>query len=516
MFTFVTMEKIKPTPAYNISSGQVVSLEKGKIPPQALDLEIVVLGALMIDKKGVDEVIDILSPDVFYKDQHKHIFEAIRILFEEGQPVDLLTVSEQLKKMSKLEAVGGDYYLIQLTQKVASSAHIEYHARIILQKFIQRSLIKISNEIIEEAYDDSTDVFDLLDTAETKLYEVTQGNVKRSSESAQNLVIQAKKKIEEMSNKEGMSGVPTGFTKVDALTSGWQPSDLIIVAARPGMGKTAMTLTMARNMAVDQNIPVAFFSLEMSSVQLITRLISSETGLSSEKLRTGKLEKHEWEQLNVKVKSLEKAPLFIDDTPSLSIFDLRAKARRLASQFGIKIIMIDYLQLMTGGSAQKGGGNREQEISMISRNLKALAKELAIPVIALSQLSRAVETRGGSKRPLLSDLRESGAIEQDADIVSFIYRPEYYKIEEWDDEERSPTEGQGEFIVAKHRNGGLDNIRLKFIGHLGKFDNLDDFSAPYEFASSMNAAANDDTFKTDSLPSPDQAFGGEEDDGVPF
>ena len=524
LFTFVAMEQTKPKPAYNTSKGQVISLEKGKIPPQALDLEVVVLGALMIDKKGVDEVIDILSPEVFYKDQHRHIFEAIRVLFEEGQPVDLLTVSEQLKKMGKLDVAGGDYYLIQLTQKVASSAHIEYHARIILQKFIQRSLIKISNEIIEEAYDETTDVFDLLDTAETKLYEVTQGNVKRSSESAQNLVIQAKKRIEEIANQEGLSGIPTGFHKVDELTSGWQPSDLIIVAARPGMGKTAMTLTMARNMAVDQNIPVAFFSLEMSSVQLITRLISSETGLSSEKLRTGKLEKHEWEQLNVKVKSLEKAPLFIDDTPSLSIFDLRAKARRLASQFGIKIIMIDYLQLMTGGSSQKGGGNREQEISMISRNLKALAKELAIPVIALSQLSRAVETRGGSKRPLLSDLRESGAIEQDADIVSFIYRPEYYKIEEWDDDERSPTEGQGEFIVAKHRNGGLDNIRLKFIGHLGKFDNLDDFSTPYEFASSMNAAANDDTFNPNSLPSANDAFGGpgpglpseNEDDDVPF
>jgi replicative DNA helicase len=508
------MEKVKPTPAFSISKGQVIPLEKGKIPPQAIDLELVVLGALMIDKKGVDEVIDILAPEVFYKEQHQYIFEAIRILFEEGQPVDLLTVSEQLKKMAKLDAAGGDYYLIQLTQKVASSAHIEYHARIILQKHIQRSLIKISNEIIEDAYDETTDVFDLLDTAETKLYEVTQGNVKRSSESAQNLVIQAKKKIEEIANQDGLSGIPTGFHKVDALTSGWQPSDLIIVAARPGMGKTAMTLTMARNMAVDQNVPVAFFSLEMSSVQLITRLISSETGLSSEKLRTGKLEKHEWEQLNVKVKSLEKAPLFIDDTPSLSIFDLRAKARRLASQHGIKIIMIDYLQLMTGGSSQKGG-NREQEISMISRNLKALAKELNVPVIALSQLSRAVETRGGSKRPILSDLRESGAIEQDADIVSFIYRPEYYKIEEWDDEERSPTEGQGEFIVAKHRNGGLDNIRLKFIGHLGKFDNLDDFSTPYEFASSMNAAANDDTFKPDNLPSPDEAFGGE-DDGVPF
>ena len=273
------MEKLQPSPNFQSSKGQVISLEKGKIPPQALDLEGVVLGAMMIDKKGVDEVIDLLSPEVFYKESHQHIFEAIQILFKEGQPVDLLTVSEQLKKLARLDLAGGDFYLIQLTQKVSSSAHIEYHARIILQKFIQRSLIKISNEIIEEAYDETTDVFDLLDHAESKLYEVTQGNIKRSSESAQSLVIQAKKKIEEISNKEGLSGIPSGFTKVDALTSGWQPSDLIIVAARPGMGKTAMTLTMARNMAVEQNIPVAFFSLEMSSVQLITRLISSETCL---------------------------------------------------------------------------------------------------------------------------------------------------------------------------------------------------------------------------------------------
>jgi replicative DNA helicase len=388
---------------YKLETNKIINLEQGKLPPQALDLEQVVLGAMMIDKKGVDEVIDILSPLAFYKESHRYIFESVFKLFENSEPIDLLTVSSQLRKDGKLDMVGGDFYLISLTQKVSSSAHIEFHARIILQKFIQRSLIKISNEIIEEAYDETKDVFDLLDNAEAKLYEVTQGNVKKSTETAQSLVIQAKKKIEEISNKEGLSGIPSGFTKLDRLTSGWQPSDLIIVAARPGMGKTALTLTMARNIAVDQNIPVAFFSLEMSSVQLITRLISSETGLSSEKLRTGKLEKHEWEQLNVKVKSLEKAPLFIDDTPSLSIFDLRAKARRLASQYGIKMIVIDYLQLMTAGGSQKGG-NREQEISMISRNLKALAKELNVPVIALSQLSRAVETRGGSKRPLLSDL----------------------------------------------------------------------------------------------------------------
>ena len=512
------MKQPNPIQGLKVDKSTIISLERGKIPPQALDLEEVVLGAMMIDKKGVDEVIDILSPDAFYKEAHQYIFEAIFKLFENSEPIDLLTVSSQLKKDQRLDQVGGDFYLISLTQKVSSSAHIEFHARIILQKFIQRSLIKISNEIIEDSYDETKDVFDLLDKAESKLYEVTQGNIKKSSETAQELVIQAKKKIEEISNKEGLSGIPSGFDKLDKLTSGWQESDLIIVAARPGMGKTALTLSMARNIAVNQNIPVAFFSLEMASVQLITRLISSETGLSSEKLRTGRLEKHEWEQLNVKVKSLEKAPLFIDDTPSLSIFDLRAKARRLASQHGIKLIVIDYLQLMTAGGSQKGG-NREQEISMISRNLKALAKELSVPVIALSQLSRAVETRGGSKRPLLSDLRESGAIEQDADIVSFIYRPEYYKIDEWDDEERTPTEGQAEFIVAKHRNGGLDNIRLKFIGHLGKFDNLDDFDTPFgEFHSKMNAAANDDTFKADNFRQDlNDAFDTPDDDNdVPF
>ncbi len=516
------MDKPSPIVGRRIDKAPVINLERGKIPPQAVDLEEVVLGAMMIDKKGVDEVIDILHPDVFYKDAHRFIYESIFKLFESSEPVDLLTVSAQLKKEGHLEAVGGDFYLIKLTQKVASSAHIEFHARIILQKYIQRSLIKISNEIIEDAYDESSDVFDLLDNAEAKLYEVTQGNLKRSVETAQNLVIQAKKKIEEIANKEGLSGIPSGFDKLDKLTSGWQPSDLVIIAARPGMGKTALTLSMARNIAVNSEIPVAFFSLEMSSVQLITRLISSETGLSSEKLRTGRLEKHEWEQLNVKVKALEKAPLFIDDTPSLSIFDLRAKARRLASQHKIKLIIVDYLQLMTAGGSQKGG-NREQEISTISRNLKALAKELDVPVIALSQLSRAVETRGGSKRPILSDLRESGAIEQDADIVSFIYRPEYYKIDEWDDEERTPTQGQAELIIAKHRNGGLDNVRLKFIGALGKFDNLDDFDSPFEFQSKMNED-DENPFLTQNLPNADEAFGStmndgenlEEDNDIPF
>jgi len=856
------MENVKNLNPNRTERTTIINLEKGKLPPQVIDLEEAVLGAMMIDKKGVDEVIDILQPDAFYKERHKYIFEAIVQLFTDTQPIDLLTVSAQLRKNAKLDLAGGDLYLIQLTQKISSSAHIEFHSRIILQKFIQRSLIRISSDIIEESYDETTDVFDLLDKAESKLYEVTQGNIKRSSETAQSLVLQAKKRIEEIANQKGLSGVETGFTKLDAITSGWQPSDLIIIAARPGMGKclgkgtnvllfdgslkkvedvkegdllmgndstprtvlsiargrekmywihqnkamsyrvneshilslkrsrnegshtkgtvfnisvkdyleksdkfksnykgykvavefeekslplepyylglwlgdghsysqritnidekvieylneyatrleselvvynqedrtpnysivnrnkfvseefdtciqselrqlnllqnkhipkdflinskknrlqllagiidsdgyytsefncfeivqknknlsnqikflcdslgfrvsqkkkkttikstgfkgeayririfgnlneiptkierkkarewnskidwkvtgikveedkvddyygfeidgnrlflledmtvthnTAFVLSMARNIAIDSGHPVALFSLEMSSVQLITRLISSETGLSSEKLRTGKLEKFEWEQLSVKVKDLEKAPLYIDDSPSLSIFDLRAKARRLASQHGIKIIIVDYLQLMTAGGNGKGGGNREQEISTISRNLKALAKELNIPVIALSQLSRAVETRGSSKRPLLSDLRESGAIEQDADIVSFIYRPEYYKIDEWDDEEHTPSAGQAEFIIAKHRNGSLENVRLKFIGHLGKFDNIEEYGGNYDdLPSKMNH--DDNPFQTKNLPSANEAFGSnlneEEDDEMPF
>ncbi len=505
------MEKLKKIRPAQTRKSSVINLETGKLPPQALDLEEAVLGAMMIDKKGIDDVIDILHPDAFYKEAHQRIYAAIIKLFETSQPVDLLTVSNQLRAQADLDFVGGDFYLIGLTQKVSSSAHVEFHARVILQKYIQRRLITISNEIIKESYDETVDVFDLLDDAESKLFEVTQGNLKKSSEKAESLVSQALEKIQEISNKEGMSGVPSGFYKVDEITSGWQPSDLIIIAARPGMGKTAFVMSMAKNIAIKFNQGVAIFSLEMSSVQLITRMISSETNLTSEKLRKGNLLAHEWEQLNVKVKDLSNAPIFIDDTPSLSIFDLRAKARRLVSQHDIKIIIIDYLQLMTSGTNNKSG-NREQEISTISRNLKALAKELEVPVIALSQLSRAVETRGGSKRPLLSDLRESGAIEQDADIVSFIYRPEYYKLTEWDDEGRTPCEGQAEFIIAKHRNGGLDSIRLKFIGHLAQFADLEE-----EFATEYQSKMNDFT-TSQHQANPDEAFGIDDiDDGdTPF
>jgi len=471
-------------------SGAVIALNQGVLPPQALEIEEAVLGALLIDNTALSEVIDILHKDAFYKEENKLIFEAIRELFNDSNPIDILTVAAHLRTMAKLKQVGGEYYLAHLSQKVSSSAHVEYHARIVLQKHIQRELISISAKIIEKAYDDTTDVLDLLDEAEQQLFNVAQGNLKRNYETSETLIKQAIKRIEEIGGQEGLSGVPSGFTAVDRVTSGWQPSDLIIIAARPGMGKTAYVLSMARNMAIDHKKKVAVFSLEMSSVQLITRLISSETSLNSEKLRRGNLNDSEWQTLLSGVKDLERAKLYIDDTPALSVFDLRAKCRRLAVNNGIDIIIIDYLQLMTVGSDRKGSGNREQEISTISRSLKSLAKELNIPVIALSQLSRNVESRP-SKKPMLSDLRESGAIEQDADIVSFIYRPEYYGLHEW--ENGDPSENQAEFIIAKHRNGSLEDVRLRFEGSLARFSDLSDVGdyETHTVESKMNYSSDD-------------------------
>jgi len=493
------MEDPNPLKVFQNDKSSVVNINDGKLPPQAISLEEAVIGAMLIDEKGVDEVIEILIPEVFYKKSHQLIFESIERLFKNSEPIDLLTVSADLKKSKTLKNVGGEFYLIELSQKVSSSAHIEHHARIIQQKFIQRKLIQISNEVIQKAYDESTDVLDLLDQAESKLYDVTQGHLKKSSVSAEDLVREAKRKIEEIAKLKGLSGVPSGFDKLDSITSGWQPSDLIIIASRPGMGKTALSLSMARNIAIEHKIPVAFFSLEMSAIQLITRLISAETGLKSDILRTGKLAPHEWQQLNNQITDLESAPLFIDDTPSLTIFELRAKARRLVSSNDIKVIIIDYLQLMHLGSSTKTG-NREQEISIISRNLKALAKELNVPVIALSQLSRAVETRSGTKRPILSDLRESGAIEQDADIVSFIYRPEYYGIDNWDDELQTPSQGQGELIIAKHRNGALGNVRLRFTAELGKFEDTEGYDSPFQFQSKLNKSDQEKLDDKDETP----------------
>ncbi len=445
----------------------------GKVQPQALPLEEAVLGALMLDKDALPIVLDILRPESFYSDGHQMVYRAMLRLFEKTQPVDLLTVTEELKKGGDLEKVGGPYYLVELTNRVASAANIEYHARIIAQKHIQRELIRVSTKVIRDAFEDTTDVFQLLDDAEQGLFSITQQNLSRGYESMGTLASRALKQLEEMSQKEeGLTGVPTGFTDLDRLTSGWQPSDLIIVAARPGMGKTSFTLALARNAAMDFNKGVAFFSLEMSNLQLVQRLISLEAEISGSKLRNGQLEDYEWQQLHSAIEKMSEVPIYIDDTPGINVFELRAKCRRLKMQHDIQLVIIDYLQLMTGGGDQKKGGNREQEISSISRALKGLAKELSVPVIALSQLSRAVETRGGSKRPQLSDLRESGAIEQDADIVSFIYRPEYYQILE--DEEGNSLKGVGEIIVAKHRNGALKTVKLKFTDQYAKFSDLDD------------------------------------------
>jgi replicative DNA helicase len=443
----------------------------GKLPPQAVELEEAVLGALMLEKDALTSVIDILHPDSFYKDAHRLIFQAIRRLFERSEPIDLLTVSNELKKSGELDLVGGPYFITQLTNRVASAANIEYHARIILQKHIQRELIRISSDTIKDAYEDTTDVFQLLDRAEKNLFDIAQGNIRRNFQEMSAMVSEATRLIEAAKKHgTGITGVESGFTDLDRLTSGWQKSDLIILAARPAMGKTAFVLSLARNAAIQFNKPIAVFSLEMSSIQLVQRMISSETGIPSDKLRKGTLDETEWQKLVSMTGRLSEAPIFIDDTPALSVFDLRSKCRRLKAMHDVQMIIIDYLQLMRADVENKGG-NREQEISTISRSLKAIAKELNVPIIALSQLSRAVETRGGSKRPQLSDLRESGAIEQDADMVMFIYRPEYYGLTH--DEDNNPTTGVAEIIVAKHRNGATDTVKLRFVDRLAKFTDLD-------------------------------------------
>ena len=454
----------------------------GKLQPQAIELEEAVLGALMIDNESLSDTIDSLQPEYFYKPDNQKIFEAIINLFNNSKPVDILTVSEELKRMGDLDSVGGMLYISQLTNNISSSSNTEFHARIIAEKFIKRSLISISNNIIGDAFNDTIDIFDLLNTAEEKLFNVTEGTLRKSYDKMSVLIKGALDNIEVLRQKEdGLSGVPSGFTKLDRVTSGWQKSDLVIVAARPGMGKTAFALSMARNIAINHEKAIGLFSLEMSSEQLVSRLIASEAELSASKLRKGDLKDYEMVQLHEKIKQLSDAQIYIDDTPALTVFELRAKARRLVKNHNVEIIIIDYLQLMSAGG---NAGNREQEISTISRSLKGIAKELKIPVIALSQVNRGVESRTGtgSKRPMLSDLRESGAIEQDADIVTFIYRPEYYKIYEWDNGDDSRS--QAEIIIAKHRNGALENIRLKFTAEFAKFSDIDYFD---DFSSNIDA-----------------------------
>lgn len=461
----------------NTRNSGLSSEELGKLPPQALDLEEAVLGAMLLESAAVNAAIDVLRPESFYKEAHKRIYSVIVDLFQKSEPIDILTVTHGLRKSGDLEMVGGPYYIAQLTTRIASTANIEQHARIVAQKYIQRELIRVSNTIMKEAFEDTTDVFDLLDQAESQLFEVAEGNIRKSYDTMGSLVHEAIKGIDAArDNKDGVSGVPSGFSDLDRVTGGWQRSDMIVLAARPGMGKTAFVLSMARNMAVDHKVPVAVFSLEMAGVQLVNRLIASETGIASDKLRKGTLDDAEYQMLHQRIGRIADAPLFIDDTPAISIFELRAKCRRLKAQHGIDMVIIDYLQLMTAGGDNRMG-NREQEISQISRSIKSIAKELNIPIVALSQLSRSVETRGGDRRPMLSDLRESGAIEQDADIVCFIYRAEYYGFTDINDHpEKKDPRGLGELIIAKHRNGALDTIYLRFQGALAKFSNYDNFS----------------------------------------
>jgi len=441
--------------------------------PQAVNMEEAVLGAVMIDKDAMSVIIGIINPDSFYLPANRTIFQTMYDLFERSIPIDLLTVKEDLKKRGELTGVGGASYLAELTNKIGSAANLEYHARFIAEKHIQRELIRIGTSTVKDAFEDSKDVFDMLDEAERNLFDITQQNMNRGFEHVRSLALKARILIEELSKKdEGITGVPTGYTDLDAITSGWQKSDLIIVAARPSMGKTALTLCFARNAAVDFNIPVAIFSLEMSSVQLTQRLISMEARIPGHDLRNGKIKDEEWKPLHDAIDRVGEAPIYIDDTPAINIFELRAKCRRLKMQQDIQLIIIDYLQLMSGGPDSKAKGNREQEISGISRALKGLAKELNVPVIALSQLSRAVETRGGNKRPMLSDLRESGAIEQDADIVTFIYRPDYYEL---NSDQEVGDENTAEIIISKHRNGALGNVNLHWQKEYAVFENQEKF-----------------------------------------
>jgi replicative DNA helicase len=437
----------------------------GRKRPADLELEQAVLGALLLERDALTEVIEILSPETFDKEAHQVIYKAIRMLFSKSEPVDLLTVTNQLRSTGELEAAGGILYITQLTNRVNSAANIVYHSRLLLQYAIKRELIRISTEIQRDSYEETTDVFELLDKTEQSLFEVSEMNIRKNYSSMQNILHETLAEMELLrKNKDGLTGVPSGYTKLDRITSGWQKSDLLILAARPGMGKTAFVLNILRNASVEFSKAVAIFSLEMSEKQLAQRLVASEAEVDGERIRSGKLTDLEWAQIIDKTARLSQSPIFIDDTPALSILELRAKCRRLKAQHDIQMVVIDYLQLMRGDTSK---GNREQEIASISRSLKQIAKELNIPVMALSQLSRAVETRGGDKRPQLSDLRESGSIEQDADMVMFLYRPDYYGITE--DESGNSSKGLVEVIIAKNRHGGLEDVPLRFIHQFAKF-----------------------------------------------
>lgn len=445
------------------------------VQPQATDIERVVIGALMIDKDAFSVVSEMIKPETFYDPKHQKIYHAIQSLNMEENPVDIMTVIDQLKREGTLEEVGGEAFVVELSSKVASSANIEYHAKIIAQKALARQLISYASMIETKAFDETQDVAELMQEAEGQLFSLSQTNMKKDYTQIDPIIAQATEILQKASANTGdLTGIPSGFTKLDEITSGWQKSDLVIIAGRPAMGKTSFALSIAKNIAVDYHEPIAFFSLEMNNVQLVNRLISNTCEISGSKILSGQLSVEEWKRFDIKVRDLTGTPIYIDDTPALSIFELRTKARRLVREKGVKVIMIDYLQLMNANGMRFG--SRQEEVSNISRSLKGLAKELDIPVLALSQLSRNVENRDGleGKRPQLSDLRESGAIEQDADMVLFVHRPEYYRL--YEDKGGVDLRGKAQIIIAKHRKGATGDVLLNFRGEFTRFENITDSS----------------------------------------
>lgn len=451
----------------SVLPSSVVKNLSNSIPPNNLDIERLVLGALVLEKDAFSQVGEILSPDCFYDPRHRLIYKAIQLLALEEKPIDIQTVIERLRLTGDLKATQGLTYIPQLAAIVNSTAHLEAHSRLLYDKMVQRELITFGNQVIQNAFDEEISVTDTMQDAETRLFEITQGTNKDDVQSLKELLPQTLEEIQKAAEHEGgLSGVSTGYPDLDKLTSGWQKSDLVIVAARPGMGKTALLISMARAMAVEHHVPVGIFSLEMSKNQMMLRLVVNHTEIPNENVKRGVLSRDQMTQLTHGISSLENAPIFIDDTPGISIFDLRSKARRLVRTEGVRVIFIDYLQLMTASGLMGKNSNREQEVSTISRSLKGLAKELNVTIIALAQVRRSERTNEG-KEPQLSDLRESGAIEQDADMVCFIHRPEYYGITE--DPSGRSLKGMAQFIIAKHRNGPTDTVMMQFASSIIKF-----------------------------------------------
>jgi replicative DNA helicase len=477
----------------------------GHLQPQALDIEKVVLGALMIDSDAFTVVSEMIRPETFYDPRHQKIYGAIQALNLHEKPVDIMTVAEELKRSGELEEVGGPAYIVELSSHVASSAHIEYHGRILAQKFLARQLIQFASMIETEAFDETIDVDELMQRAEGSLFELSQKNMAQEYTQIDPIVKQAHELLLKAAHNQesgGLTGISTGFTQLDKITAGWQPSDLVIIAGRPAMGKTSFALSLAKNIAIDNRVPVAFFSLEMNNVQLVNRLLSNVCSISGSKILSGQLDPADWERFDNNIRKMEGAPIYVDDTPGLSVFELRTKARRLVREHGIKVLMVDYLQLMNANGMRFS--SRQEEVSTISRSLKGLAKELNIPVLALSQLNRTVEQRDGieGKRPQLSDLRESGAIEQDADLVLFVHRPEYYRI--FQDEKGNDLHGKAQIIIAKHRKGATDDVLLSFRGEYTRFANPDEDSfmpagLPNDFGGEIIGSKMND----DPLPPPD-------------